>query len=78
MAPHSIPTPATVAPGIYRHFKGSTYEVFAVARHSETEEELVFYRKLYDDYSHWARPLAMFLEHVERDGYRGPRFVRIA
>ena len=68
----------TVTPGIYQHFKGARYEVIAVGRHSETEELLVFYRKLYDDYSYWARPLAMFEEHVERDGYSGPRFVRVA
>jgi hypothetical protein len=66
------------APGIYQHFKGSRYEVVGVGRHSETEEELVFYRKLYDDYSFWVRPLAMFVEQVDRDGYSGPRFARIA
>lgn len=49
-----------------------------MGRHSETEEPLVFYRKLYDDYSFWARPLEMFTEHVEREEYRGPRFVKIA
>ncbi|TAJ48120.1 MAG: DUF1653 domain-containing protein [Herbiconiux sp.] len=65
-------------PGIYQHFKGALYEVVGVGRHSETEERLVFYRKLYDDYSFWVRPLAMFVEQVERDGYRGPRFTRVA
>ena len=72
------PTPAAVEPGIYQHFKGSHYEVFGVGQHSETGEHLVFYRKLYDDYSFWVRPLDMFLESVTRDGYEGPRFVRIA
>jgi len=67
-----------VEPGIYEHFKGERYEVFAVGRHSETEELLVFYRTLYGDYGFWARPLAMFEERVERDGYAGPRFFRIA
>ena len=67
-----------IEPGIYEHFKGQRYEVLAVGKHSETEEELVFYRTLYGDYSFWARPLAMFDEHVERDGYSGPRFIRIA
>ena len=67
-----------VEPGIYAHFKGSRYEVMGTGRHSETEEELVFYRKLYDDYSFWVRPLAMFTEQVDRDGYRGPRFRRVA
>jgi len=68
----------SVEPGIYEHFKGQRYEVLAVGKHSETEEPLVFYRKLYDDYSFWARPLAMFEERVDRDGYSGPRFARIA
>ncbi|MEL5990058.1 DUF1653 domain-containing protein [Microbacterium phosphatis] len=67
-----------VEPGIYEHFKGSRYEVMGTGRHSETEEELVFYRKLYDDYSFWVRPLAMFTGPVDRDGYRGPRFRRVA
>ena len=31
-------------PGRYRHYKGPEYRVFAVARHSETEEPVVFYR----------------------------------
>ncbi|MGD8193083.1 DUF1653 domain-containing protein [Herbiconiux sp. P18] len=65
-------------PGIYQHFKGARYEVIGVGRHSETEETLVFYRKLYDDYSFWMRPAAMFTEQVERDGYSGPRFTRVA
>jgi len=68
----------SVEAGIYEHFKGQRYEVLAVGKHSETEEPLVFYRKLYDDYSFWARPLAMFEERVDRDGYSGPRFARIA
>ena len=68
----------SIEPGIYQHCKGQRYEVLAVGKHSETEEPLVFYRKLYDDYSFWARPLQMFAEHVERDGYSGPRFARIA
>lgn len=67
-----------VEPGIYEHFKGARYEVVGVGTHSETDEELVFYRQLYDDYGFWVRPLSMFAEHIERDGYRGPRFRRVA
>ncbi|WP_416447262.1 DUF1653 domain-containing protein [Leucobacter sp. HNU] len=69
---------ADVEPGIYQHFKGRRYEVIGTGRYSETEEPLVFYRKLYDDYSFWVRPAAMFVEQVDRDGYRGPRFARVA
>lgn len=69
--------PAAVEPGVYEHFKGARYEVIGTGRHSETEEPMVFYRKLYDDHSFWVRPLAMFTEHVSRDGYDGPRFTRV-
>ena len=67
----------TIEPGIYEHFKGNRYEVIGVGAHSETEEDFVFYRKLYDDHSFWVRPLAMFTEVIERDGYAGPRFFRV-
>ena len=38
-----------VRPGRYRHFKGNEYQVLGVARHSETEEEIVVYRALYGE-----------------------------
>ncbi len=60
--------------GIYKHFKGSMYEVLDIARHSETEELYVVYRTLYGDHSLWVRPLAMFDECVERDGETVKRF----
>jgi hypothetical protein len=61
-------------PGRYRHYKGSDYEVIGIARHSETEEELVVYRTLYGDGSLWVRPLEMFMEDVTVDGRTVPRF----
>lgn len=64
-------------PGRYRHYKGREYEVLGVARHSETEEEMVVYRCLYGDFSLWVRPLAMFLETVTVAGRRVPRFERV-
>ena len=60
--------------GKYRHFKGNLYEVIGVARHSETQEEMVVYRALYGEYGLWVRPAAMWTETVDRDGYHGPRF----
>lgn len=66
-----------IKPGRYRHFKGNEYEVIGTARHSETLEELVVYRALYGDGGLWVRPAAMWTETVERDGYRGPRFVPV-
>ena len=66
-----------VRPGRYRHFKGNEYRVIGTARHSETMEELVVYRALYGEGGLWVRPAAMWNETVDRDGYRGPRFVYV-
>jgi hypothetical protein len=44
-----------------------------VARHSETQEELVVYRQEYGDHSLWVRPVTMFLETVEKGGEGVPR-----
>jgi hypothetical protein len=67
-------TAARPGPGCYRHYKGNDYQVIGIARHSETEEELVVYRKLYGDGSLWVRSLAMFVESVSVDGLSVPRF----
>ena len=55
--------------GIYRHFKGDYYLVEDIAKDSETEEECVIYRKLYDDGSLWIRKKDMFLSEVDHDKY---------
>ena len=67
----------SIKPGRYRHFKGKEYEVLGVARHSETEEELVVYRALYGDFGLWVRPVNMWNETVERDGKTFRRFTYI-
>jgi hypothetical protein len=66
--------PSEVRPGRYRHYKGNEYLVLTVARHSETEEELVVYRCDYGDRSWWVRPRAMFQETVDVVGRVIPRF----
>lgn len=63
-----------IKPGIYRHFKGNMYRVVAMARHSETMEEMVVYQALYGEMGLWVRPRSMFLETVERDGKVFQRF----
>jgi hypothetical protein len=67
----------TLALGKYRHYKGPEYLVIGVARHSETEEELVVYKKLYGDHSLWVRPLSMFTETVVIGGLLKQRFEKI-
>ncbi|MGZ8804660.1 MAG: nitroreductase/quinone reductase family protein [Microbacterium sp.] len=68
---------SAIEPGIYRHFTGQRYEVWGTAKHSETEEEHVVYRALYGEGGLWVRPRAAWDEWVERDGYAGPRFVKV-
>ncbi len=60
--------------GKYRHFKGNEYEVIAIARHSETLEEMVVYRDLKNEGKVWVRPAVMWNETVERDGRVFKRF----
>ena len=67
-------TKNTVHQGIYRHYKGSLYQVLHTAQHSETEESLVVYRCLYGEYGVWARPLTMFAGTVLVDNKEVPRF----
>ena len=63
-----------VIPGRYRHIKGNEYTVVGIARHSESQDELVVYRQEYGDHSLWVHPLAVFSETVEVDGREVPRF----
>lgn len=70
-------------PGIYHHFKDpeKLYEVLGTAFHTETEEDLVLYKPLYEtDKAFFVRPVGMFMEEVDKPelGYQGPRFVRIS
>ena len=60
--------------GKYRHFKGNEYEVMAIAKNSETLEEMVVYKALYGEEELWVRPKSMWEEIVERDGKTFKRF----
>lgn len=66
-----------IEPGKYRHFKGGLYEVIGMARHSETEEEMVVYRALRGEGGLWVRPAVMWNETVERNGMTYQRFTPV-
>lgn len=63
--------------GKYRHFKGQEYEVIAIAKHSETLEEMVVYKALYGAGDVWVRPVSMWEEVVTKDGKTFKRFEKI-
>ncbi len=67
-------------PGKYQHYKGKHYEVIGIAKHSETLEELVVYKALYqtDGKNLWVRPFKMFTENVMIEGKELPRFKYIS
>ncbi|MCR4655590.1 MAG: DUF1653 domain-containing protein [Lachnospiraceae bacterium] len=58
---------------VYRHFKGRYYQVIAVARHTEYDEELVIYRPLFEGGEVYARPLESFMSEVDREAYPNAR-----
>ena len=62
--------------GKYKHYKGNLYEVLGIARQSETLEEFVVYKALYQTEGEnlWVRPLKMFMETIEINGEQIQRF----
>lgn len=63
-----------VKKGIYRHFKGGEYRILNEATNTENQEAMVVYQDLSDESKLWVRPQEMFLEEVEVDGEKKPRF----
>lgn len=55
--------------GIYRHFKGDYYLVERIVIDSETKEEMVLYKALYEEGISYVRPKSMFLSEVDHKKY---------
>lgn len=53
---------------IYKHFKGNMYEVLAIAKHTETLEDMVVYREVEGEKT-YARPFEMFVSKVDKEKY---------
>lgn len=54
--------------GTYQHFKGALCVVCSISLHTETQEDLVIYRRLGDS-KMYARPIHMFLSDVDKKKY---------
>lgn len=52
----------------YKHFKGHICKIIAIAKHSETLEEMVVYEHG-EEKEVWVRPLSMFMEKVDKEKY---------
>lgn len=74
----------------WRHYKSTgwadhTYEVIGIAKHSETEEDMVIYRPLYEvtpdswvyGYDFAVRPLSMWFDIVDWNDSKIQRFTQI-
>lgn len=62
----------------YRHFRnGKIYKVLYICQDANTNQQMVVYRAQHGDLQVWVRPLAEFCEFIERNGYRGPRFMEV-
>ena len=71
--------------GIYRHYKGDTYEVLDVVLHTETNEWLVLYKArsytFQDDEARevlFVRPYEMFISDIDKDGSSMKRFTKLS
>lgn len=69
-----------IKPGdIWRHYKNKDYRIIAVSCDTESLLWYVVYEALYDNHVSriWHRPLEIFLEEIEINGIKTPRFTRV-
>jgi len=52
---------------IYRHYKGNIYKIIALARDSETLDDVIVYSSIKDGKT-WVRPYSMWSEVVDDNG----------
>ena len=67
MAEKKRPTPRENE--IYKHFKGSLYQIVTIAVHTETSDKLVIYKSVEKPERVFARPVDMFMSEVDHLRY---------
>ena len=68
--------------GLYKHYKGNTYRIIALGKHSDTMEDYVCYQWLYVSEEFGPKPIRMkpiseFEKEIEREGKLIKRFTYI-
>lgn len=53
----------------FRHFKGNSYQVMALAKDADTGEDLVVYQAMYGDFTVYVRGLDAFMSPVDKEKY---------
>jgi hypothetical protein len=66
-----------VVGGLYQHYKGDYYKVLSLGFLEATMELCVAYQAEYGEKITFIRPLKVWLETVEFDGKRVPRFEEV-
>ena len=63
----------------YSHFKtNNQYKIIALAKHSETLEDMIVYKALYGEGDTWVRPATMFTDmKTLEDGTQVQRFTKV-
>lgn len=51
----------------YRHYKGNLYKIIALAKHSETAEDMIVYQSVTNG-EVWVRPKYMWNESIDEKG----------
>ncbi len=51
----------------YKHYKGNLYKIIALAKHSETLEDMIVYQSIKDGAT-WTRPKAMWNDVIDNNG----------
>ena len=62
----------------FKHYKGGIYRKLYIAKHSETQEQMVVYQAMYGNCEIWVRPKDMFYEEITYNSKTIKRFTKIS